>query len=977
MNFRRGFHPTCSLSPTPPGPSQLPASVSRPTYQNLLTVLPCHSLEDFPLHLQGDLASSLLACWTAPWHPSLLDSARQLPAWCRPDQLPALNRSFLVLVPLSVTSQFPITPEQLSSQPARILLGPCSRAAIWSQLGLDNASPVSQPLHASTSLEANDFAALGYAYLQIQLLTRRLRYTHTLDEEKFTQLTLAAASAHLAAQPADALDRLQAAFDLLLTERNRYYPVDAQLIELLLLDAEHPPAMPFPPRRKVNLLLPPEAASRWADEQPDLLAQLASAAQDGRTQILGSTRHQLAEPLLATAPLLAEYQQGREDFLHWFGLPPTVFGRRSGSFHPAQPQILHSLGYRGALHLPLSADCRLPPAAAATLGWQGLGQQTIDAISGSPRDAASPTGFLDLAIEIGQQVDSAHQATLVFAHWPNQTCEPFEDLVRIARLSSLLGRFASCDDLFDTLYHPSYGDRFDYDDYRANSLSNWIAQGRVNPISSLVEYQRLQAEWLALRHAHTMLAPFLSNVSGPAPQPRLDAALDKLPELALPPLPDHLATWEATRAGLCRELLDIRQALTSAAAACLATAPPAAPATAITLLNPHFAPRRIREPIPADSPRDLPPTQAPVLLVERLGNATAALVDLPASGLTSLPRGGGQPGRKPPSMVTGQTIRNEYFELEIDPQSGGIRRLRTHQARQTLLSQRLGLLLDPARESPDDPQAGFARMQADSVSFDTSHPLQASCLASGTLVEGDVAWARFRQQLVVTRGLRTIDFLIELELLRELDGKPWEQYICSRLAWSDEPLGCYRGLHDTQQPVRLEKFLAPAYLLIDNGHLPLTLLCDGLPWHRRSGLRVLDSLLVVAAESARQFRFGIGVGLDSPQHTAAQRGSLPLTFPSAARVPAQQWLFHLAARNLCVVDSWPTWDSAARNSGAVLRIRESLGKSGQATLYAPRKLKGARLLDLVGNPLEALTVTDDQVVLEYHGYKLFTLQLYW
>jgi hypothetical protein len=46
-------------------------------------------------------------------------------------------------------------------------------------------------------------------------------------------------------------------------------------------------------------------------------------------------------------------------------------------------------------------------------------------------------------------------------------------------------------------------------------------------------------------------------------------------------------------------------------------------------------------------------------------------------------------------------------------------------------------------------------------------------------------------------------------------------------------------------------------------------------------------------------------------------------------------------------------------------------------LYAPAKLIGAKLLDLSGKPLEALPVTDDRVTLEYHGYKLFTLQLFW
>ena len=41
-------------------------------YQELIILLPCHSLEDFPTYHEGDDAHSLLASWSALWHPALL-----------------------------------------------------------------------------------------------------------------------------------------------------------------------------------------------------------------------------------------------------------------------------------------------------------------------------------------------------------------------------------------------------------------------------------------------------------------------------------------------------------------------------------------------------------------------------------------------------------------------------------------------------------------------------------------------------------------------------------------------------------------------------------------------------------------------------------------------------------------------------------------------------------------------------------------
>ena len=54
-------------------------------YSKLLIVLPCHSLEDFPIHHRGSKAANLLANWTALWHPALIASCEDKPDWQQAD----------------------------------------------------------------------------------------------------------------------------------------------------------------------------------------------------------------------------------------------------------------------------------------------------------------------------------------------------------------------------------------------------------------------------------------------------------------------------------------------------------------------------------------------------------------------------------------------------------------------------------------------------------------------------------------------------------------------------------------------------------------------------------------------------------------------------------------------------------------------------------------------------------------------------
>jgi alpha-mannosidase len=68
-------------------------------YRELAVLLPCHSLEDFPLYHTGEDADSLLACWTALWHPALVATTGAGPKWHRVDLPPEDLDNSLILVP--------------------------------------------------------------------------------------------------------------------------------------------------------------------------------------------------------------------------------------------------------------------------------------------------------------------------------------------------------------------------------------------------------------------------------------------------------------------------------------------------------------------------------------------------------------------------------------------------------------------------------------------------------------------------------------------------------------------------------------------------------------------------------------------------------------------------------------------------------------------------------------------------------------
>src|SRR5688500_6008971 len=172
-------------------------------YQELLILLPCHSLEDFPTYHEGEDAQSLLASWSALWHPELLAATGKALSWRRIEDPPSDVKERLIVVPSVCVQRLPTGFAQRVKDEGGVLIRKTTSrdeivaaalAPLYPHPGPlpegEGASapspepPATRPSAVDPDLAA-DFMALGYCYLEIELLTRQMRYSSNLDETYF------------------------------------------------------------------------------------------------------------------------------------------------------------------------------------------------------------------------------------------------------------------------------------------------------------------------------------------------------------------------------------------------------------------------------------------------------------------------------------------------------------------------------------------------------------------------------------------------------------------------------------------------------------------------------------------------------------------------------------------------------------------------------------------------------------------------
>jgi len=1007
----------------------------------VVVFLPCHSLEDFPTHHEGAQAEGLLAAFTGVWRPEVIARCGKLPTQRRADEAVGEVEGRLLVIPgVCEKSIPPGVYTKAQRQGAVVVKAPADRqevvAASLAAIRGDglrddlkmtsSASPSpsgrgqgeggqiaevvlesplggepsedGSPAHAAGHVDedlAADFLALGYCYLQTQLLTRQMRYGSSLDEELFQQRVVAAARAAAGlpvendpSAPADpnappaALspkDRLQLCFDLLAEERDHYYPVDAYNIDLILtaettlgesltreLAGDSPSA----------LMITGELLERLAETNPAALARIRQRLDAKTLTLVGGEYRESRLPLMSPEEVLAKLKAGLETYERLTGHRPTVYGRRTYGLTPLLPQTLAQLGFVGAIHASFD-EGKVPEMLHARGRWAGMGAEEIDAVGKPPQDATEPGAFLAAATRLGEAMDMDHIATTLLAHYPGRHACYLNDWRRAGGYCAALGRFVTLQTYFEETSAAGATDRFSADQYTAPYLradadagrSAAIAQRRGREQSQLA---RMQAESLAT----------MRILAGGA----LDDPLRE-PADALDPAP--LAEALAAQPG-----------------------PGQASPRGATILNPFSFARRSLVALPGLPA--LPDVEKPLRasVAGKGGDgqnpAPQVLVDLPPFGYVHASAGKGRGNSRPKWPLaerrkrgkdTTIIVRNEYFQAEIGLDTGAIAALYDYDHRSARLSQQIAfrfpqseVALTGHEDETERLSAPYTLMAADAIEVTRADNAVGEVTSRGRLVsKGGDTLAAFTQVTRAVRSSRVLQIEVDLAPQRRPTGDPWDTYYCLRWAWGDEAADLYRSVHQTRQATTSRRFEGGLFVEIDTPDARTAILPGGHTWHRRIGPRMLDTLLLTAGqephgdqthpeEPRERFTIGLGVDVSHPTREGIQQMAPPLAVIPAARPVAgpTAWLMNLDAKNVLVTFVEPLVDAETNTmSGLRLRLIETMGRGVTATLATVHPIRQAHKTDLMGKPRTELKPQEDSVRIPLSGHEFAQVEVFW
>gem|GEM_PF-1052638 len=690
-------------------------------FKQLLLLLPCHSLEDFPTHHQGDDAENLLMTWTCAWHPALLVQAGKMPTWNRVEEPPADCNGCVILIPKVSKNRLPSG-----------FLGRCVDQGGFSlSVSGDRAADV-QEIAAAIGCQAaisaisqdttDQFYALSYTYLQIELLTRQLRYSSNLDQVHFeTQLLKAAAAA--TAGDFESMDlAIERCYDVLSEERHRYYPMDSFLLDVTLLAST---TLGASLRQQLN----DSYASNWIvtssllqqlkTKSPEIFEQVKQRCEEGSLHLAGGCHNQPPNALLSLETVRRNVNWGQAFAQAEVGRPFEVFARRTPGLEATLPGPLKSAGFRGAMHQNFE-DATIPLGSHANFRWEGIDGQTLNSLTKTMCDASQPATFLRLGIQIGEALDIDHVAVTQLVHWPSAVSPVFYDLVNSTRRSDALGKWCTLADVFDAVHDPGYSESISSADYRANDLGRMLSQEReasslalhvdasdavdssvsgpklnvVSQVQCLIQTEdRLrQTQFLAgmLQLAQGGKRSF-ADLADAAGQLNFDQAAPEVTDSATMGSEDVLQQASQLLPIDVDQLNSLQSQMSCRLAGILAASGSddclifnADAQVQRMLLTPEVLGKRSLAAVPVDQ----------VYGQSRDSSGSYAVVDIPAMGYIHLAKltsaNSALKEKSQPRILSGEsTLRNEFLEATIDVKTGALRSIHNYEGRSNLCSLQL------------------------------------------------------------------------------------------------------------------------------------------------------------------------------------------------------------------------------------------------------------------------------------------------
>ncbi|MBN2295811.1 MAG: hypothetical protein JXM70_25495 [Pirellulales bacterium] len=917
-------------------------------------------------------AEELLTAWSAPLHPTIVSISERTPRWLSAEQNPHPDEleEALVFLPKSSEEFLPEDWVENATQAGALVLRDLSdrdRVVATALAALDTP-----PQLVDTEL-ANDFFALGFCQFLVELLTRQLRYMSSLDEDQFQTHVVQAAEALSRGDKETTREQLQNAFDQLTQAREYFYPTEATFIDLTLVA---PGTMGATLREELqrvettNLLLSAADLKKMSESDPETFKQIRQALSESTLSIAGGEHDAPPLALMPIEAILGSFRRGLPVYERLLEQIPKTFARRRFGLSPLFPQIIDKLGFAGALHMSLDAG-RFPTSNQSRIHWEGAGGASMESLAREPLDASRSNTFLSLPEKLGDALDLDHDSTLVFAHWPGHECRWYEDLRRMANYAPVLGRFDDLEHYFEESYGAGHPGNYSADQYRSPYLQQAVAAQQADPVSRWARYyrRRTAAEGLV---GLNMLVRMISSERVTIPAEDLEKLLDDI-DLSV-----EAVSEVDVGAELDRRISDSTNRAATDLAEVIPRKTNVEPRSGRLLLNPlSFSRTQSNKETPAMG----------FAWIDESGEVDVSLKQTRQASPQPKPKKISLFKRNKktvePPLAEENILRNEHFEVTFDTATGAIRAIHDYHSRGNRMGQQLALRLPGMNSgehvSADDDEAHYSIMAADELSVARCDKKVGEMLARGRLVDREAkTLATFTQTTRVRRGSRVIELDIEIESQQQPSRNPWDSYYAARFAWNDATADVFRDVNSTSHSTEAVRLESPRFVDIRGHKTRSTILSGGLPYHRRFGLRKLDTLLIVAGETAS--RFQLGIGIDLPQAvTAATDFLAPEIVVNQTAPPPMNptgWLFHIDVRNVIATD-WQPLEEDGRLVGFASRLLETEGRKTCCHLRCFRPMGQAETTDFRGEDRNDLTVEDDRITIDMAAHEWIQLEARW
>lgn len=975
--------------------------------EDLMLLLPGYELDGFPRTASSEQADQLLSGWIAMWHPRLLAAMESIPRWQQVEDPPSELDGKIFIQPSICDATIPDTfQENLGNSTGKLIQARAPWREFQTELltfaGLDAADLAPVP---GDLLER--FAALGYAYLQIQLMTRQVRYASSLDLPDFNEHALTASKAALEGDHQRAQEMIGACFDAIGQERDHHYSLDVHLLDLTLL---------------ASTTLGKSLGRQLADEMPTSYVAPAGLLRELRTRsaenftalqtkvaaldacLCGGPEVERSHELLTRDTICRDLQHGRTAYEELGLAAPEIYGRLSFGQTPNAASIQKRFGFSGTLLTALSGG-KYPAGSQAKVTWESPDGAFLPAIATGAMDASDPASFLSLGWEIGEALDHQHVPTMVFAHWPGRLCDYHRLMKIVSDHTPALGRWQIASTYFSETDQPYHQERFSASEF----VYNWLAEaddaGKL--IEATKQFHILAAQARAI-HSAACLAWLLENPPAKrTTSPDADSQADPIEEQAESgksassveaekpvALSDFLPELEqaerqidgllddappATVASLRTQLQSLQTSVASRIAAKLLgkTASPKTTAsgeTARVVLNPYCCPMRLTA--MTDSGQALGAGADWHFSHGPVGKSAASRVDVPSCGFVAGKVEKATPPKANVLAESGGLLRNEYIEVQVDTDRGHLRSLHAPGHRGNRLSLQIAM-----RQIGDDGEPVYSQMDASDVRMLTSSSANGLVRAKGRLALGGKPVGKFEIDYETWRGSRIVELDVKLSELSGLDdGNPWRSAFVLRLAWVNESANLRSHSASGRSSWSSGKTIAPQLIHIDEADYHTHYMTGGLAFHRLMGSRFLETILATRGQESVRHRVGIGVDLPNPTETAASFMHAPMEVavePANSFAASSGWLASVSIDTVDLAFECPLVNQTGKNVGVRVLASEHKGTSCGVAIRLLRDVASARRVDYFGNTVSELTTEGDKVTVPLRANENALIDILW